>query len=137
MSQDTNPYAVTAKQAMTLVKDVLKARLVPMIHSAPGMGKSAIMKQIAESLNLKVIDVRLSTYDPVDLNGFPVKREDGKKASYIPMDTFPLESDPLPLTGRKIPDPQDPSKQINETYRGWLLFFDELTTASPAIQAAA
>lgn len=68
MSQETNPYAVNAKQAMTLVKDVLKARLVPMIHSAPGMGKSAIMKQIAETLGLKVIDVRLSTYDPVDLN---------------------------------------------------------------------
>jgi MoxR-like ATPase len=137
MSQNSNPYAITAKQAMTLVKDVLKARLVPMIHSSPGMGKSAIMKQIAETLGLKLIDVRLSTYDPVDLNGFPVKHADGKKAGYIPMDTFPLENDKLPPTGRMIPDPNDKTNQIPELYRGWLLFFDELTTASPAIQAAA
>lgn len=42
------------------------------------------------------------------------------RADYAPFAHFPIEGDPLP-----------------EGYSGWLLFLDELTSALPAIQAAA
>lgn len=107
--------------------DVLAAKLVPMVRSRPGEGKSAIIHQIAAENNLKVIDIRLGQCDPTDLNGFP--QIVNGKATYVPMDTFPLEGDPLPLL-----DETDPSKG---TYNGWLLFFDELPTAPVALQACA
>lgn len=109
---------VNTEQATELLIDCIQAKLVPFVAGSPGLGKSAIVHAIAEEYNLKVIDVRLSQCDPVDLAGFP-KVENGK-SSYIPMDTFPLDTD-------KIPD----------GYSGWLLFLDEFNSAPIATQAAA
>lgn len=47
---------------------ILMAKLVPMIHGSPAIGKSAIVLDVAEEYNLKVIDLRLSQCDPTDLN---------------------------------------------------------------------
>jgi len=41
--------------------------LVPNLLGSPGCGKSALIHQIAEEFNLKVIDLRLSQCDPTDL----------------------------------------------------------------------
>jgi hypothetical protein len=109
---------VNTKQATELLVDCLKARLVPMLTGSPGIGKSSIVYDIANEYNLDVIDMRLSQCDPTDLLGFP--RVDGDKASYAPMNTFPLESDSLP-----------------EGKSGWLLFLDEFNSAPMAVQAAA
>lgn len=109
---------VNTTQASELIKYFLKAKLVPMLHGSPGIGKSAIVKQVAEEFNLKVIDVRLSQCDPTDINGFPSL--DGNKAKYIPMSTFPIEGDSIP-----------------EGHNGWLLFLDEFNSAPPAVQASA
>jgi hypothetical protein len=95
----------------------LKAGLVPMLHGSPGIGKSQMAYEIAEEFNLQVIDVRLSQCDPTDLLGFP--QVNGKRAGYLPMDTFPLEGDSLP-----------------EGKSGWLLFMDECNSAPLAVQAA-
>lgn len=108
----------TPKQAAEMVSGFLKAKLVPLLAGSPGIGKSAIIHQVAKEYNLKVIDVRLAQCDPCDLNGFPTVL--GKKSGYLPMDTFPIEGDILP-----------------EGYNGWLIFFDELTSAVPAVQSAA
>lgn len=96
----------------------IRAGLVPMIEGSPGIGKSGLVHAIAKQYNLKVIDLRLSQCDPTDLNGFPTAH--GERASYLPMDTFPLEGDEVP-----------------EGYTGWLLFLDEITSAPRAVQAAA
>lgn len=109
---------VNSVQATRMITKYIKARLVPMLVGSPGCGKSQIVHSIAEDYNLKVIDVRLSQCDPTDLSGFPTVL--GKKAGYLPMDTFPIEGDPLP-----------------EGYSGWLLFFDEFNAGAPAVQAAA
>lgn len=111
---------VTTSAAPDLIKQVLKAKLVPMLHGSPGIGKSSISKQIAESANLKVIDLRLSQCDPTDLSGFPFVNKESKKAGYVPMDTFPIQGD-------KIPD----------GYKGWLLLLDEFNSAPMAVQTAA
>jgi hypothetical protein len=109
---------VTVNQATTAITKIIRAGLVPFLHGSPGCGKSQIIHTLAETFNLKLIDVRLSQCDPTDLNGYP--QIIGGKASYIPMDTFPLEGDSVP-----------------EGYSGWLLFFDETNSAAAAVQSAA
>ena len=109
---------VKISQAIPMMIAYIKSRLVPMLVGSPGCGKSQIVYQIAETYNLKVIDLRLSQCDPCDLAGFPTII-DGK-ADYMPMKHVPIEGDPVP-----------------EGYSGWLLFLDEATSAPPAIQAAA
>ena len=109
---------VKVSQAVSMIAKFIRARLVPMITGSPGIGKSNIVHQIAADYGLKVIDMRLAQCDPCDLMGFPTI--DGEKACYKPMDTFPIEGDPVP-----------------KGYNGWLLFLDELNSAPPAVQAAA
>ena len=109
---------VSPKIARELVVDVIQAGLVPMLTSSPGIGKSSIVHSIAKEFGLKLIDIRLAQVDPTELNGFASLQ--GDKASYKPMDIFPLENEPLP-----------------KGYNGWLLFLDEMSSAAPATQAAA
>jgi hypothetical protein len=108
---------VKISQAAAMLTQFIRAKLVPMLIGSPGMGKSQIVHQLAAEHNLEVIDMRLAQCDPTDLLGLP--RYVNEKATYAPMATFPLESDPLPK-GKS----------------GWLLFLDEFTSASPAVQAA-
>lgn len=115
---------VKISQAVSMLAKFIRARLVPMLRGSPGMGKSSIVHQIAKEYNLKVIDLRLSQCDPTDLMGFPNIK--GDKACYVPMDTFPIEGDAIPL-----------NKETGQPYAGWLLFLDEFNGASISVQAAA
>jgi hypothetical protein len=108
---------ISMAQAHDMLSIVIQSRLVPILRGSPGVGKSQLAYKLAEKFNLKLIDVRLSQADPTDLSGFPSIM--GKKAGYIPMETFPIEGDPIP-----------------EGYSGWLIFFDEFTSAFPAVMAA-
>lgn len=56
------------KDMTTAVTNVLEAGLVPMIIGSPGIGKSDIIRTIADQYKLKVIDIRLAQADPTDLN---------------------------------------------------------------------
>ena len=114
---------IKISQAVSMLTKFIRAGLVPMLRGSPGMGKSSIVHQIAKEYNLKVIDLRLSQCDPTDLMGMP-SIKDGK-AKYVPMDTFPIEGDAIPL-----------NKETNAPYSGWLLFLDEFNGASIAVQAA-
>lgn len=104
-----------AKEAILLC---MENRIVPFLKSSPGVGKSTIVKDIAKEYNLELIDVRLSQVESVDLNGIPYV--DSNFASYIPLDTFPIQ-------GKELPRGKD----------GWLLFLDELPNASISVQHAA
>ncbi|MHA1754665.1 MAG: ATP-binding protein, partial [Candidatus Odinarchaeia archaeon] len=112
--------AVNITDAIELTIDIIKAGLVPMITSSPGMGKSDLLKSIAKSFKMKVIDLRLSQADSVDLNGFPTIDLDAGVSRYIPFDTFPTENTPIP-----------------EGYSGWMLLLDEINSAPNLVQAAA
>jgi hypothetical protein len=111
---------VKVSQATRMIATAIKAKITPMIHGSPGIGKSQIVYQIAETYNLKVIDLRLSQCDPTDLAGFPQIDLARQKAGYVPMDTFPLEGESPP-----------------PGYSGWILFLDEANSAPKAVQAAA
>ena len=62
---------VNAKQLAQCLIRCLESKVVPMIHGAPGIGKSDIVKTVAKAFNLKLIDIRLAQADVCDLNGLP------------------------------------------------------------------
>ena len=59
---------INSKQMIEHISTCMKARLTPMIHGAPGIGKSDIIHAIADRFKLHLIDIRLSQCDPTDLN---------------------------------------------------------------------
>ncbi len=132
---------VTPKQAGELILDVMRAGHVPMLTSSPGLGKSSIAKAIAKLHNLLVIDVRLSQCDPTDLGGFPAVDLKAGKASYLPMNMFPVAGDELPRhlddQGQPMPVDLDGNGKDRNCYDGWLLLLDEFNSAPTSVQAAA
>jgi hypothetical protein len=89
------------------------ANLPPlMIWGGPGLGKSTILRKIAEELSIGFIDIRLAQREPVDIRGLPVPKEDS--VSWLISSDWPR-------------DPQS---------RG-ILLFDELTAADRSLQVAA
>jgi hypothetical protein len=117
---------VRIKQAIPLITAFIKAGIVPMLEGSPGIGKSGIVHYIAQEYNLLVIDLRLAQCEPPDLLGFPYANHATGRSGYLPMDTFPIEGDPLPI-----------NPATGKAYSGWLLFLDEMTSAVRAVQAAA
>lgn len=111
--------AMSPSQIKKFVINCLLIREIPYISGPPGIGKSDIMEQIADEFNLKMIDVRLSQKLPEDLSGLPSLNEKTGKAEYNPFDTFPMEGDEIP-----------------DGYSGWMIFLDELSSASEEVFAA-
>jgi len=111
---------VDTHQAPALMEKVLRAGLVTMLSGSPGTSKSSLVYQLAAKFKLKVIYIRLSQCDPVDLNGFPTLNQDRTKSGYVLMTTFPIKGDPIP-----------------KGYAGWLLFLDEINAAPLSVQSAA
>jgi hypothetical protein len=111
--------ALTPSQTMMFVENCLKVREIPYISGPPGIGKSDLVYQIGHYFDLKVLDIRLSQMLPEDLTGLPSLNNDTGKASYNPFDTFPMAGDAIP-----------------KGYNGWLIFLDELSSASEEVFAA-
>ena len=113
----------TLDKAAVLITQFINSNTPVNLLGSPGVGKSDVIKQVAEQLNLKVIDFRLSTADPTDLSGIPFI-SNGRSA-YMPNEAFPLATDTIP------------NREDGTPYNGWLLFLDEITNAPMAVQAAA
>jgi hypothetical protein len=101
------------------ISTVLRAGLSPMVTGPPGVGKSDIIRSVADQFNLKVIDMRLSQCDPTDMLGFPT--HNGERMGYAPPEHFPLQG----------------IDNVPQDYDGWLLFLDEFSSAPLSVQAAA
>lgn len=111
-------FELTPKETKDAIITCFEAGVVPFITSSPGIGKSAIARQICDEYSLVPIDLRLSQCAPEDLMGLPM-RENGK-AVFTPFKIFPLKGEPLP-----------------EGKNGWLLFLDEFNSAPKSVQASA
>ena len=85
-----------------------------MIWGPPGVGKSQLVSQVAQRHSVPLIDIRLSQLEPSDLRGIPF-RTDGLVEWAVP--------GMLPDTGRHG--------------SAGILFMDEITSATPAVSAAA
>lgn len=117
---DISIYKCTPRQIRKFVEECLYAGLVPYVQSSPGMGKSSIMRNVANGLNLSLIDHRLSTSAPEDLSGLPKFSDDGQYARFIPF------AELFPTIDQAIPAGKD----------GWMLFLDEFNSATKGVQAA-
>lgn len=111
---------VTIAQAYPLIVKILQAGLTLNLVGSPGIGKTDLIHSIANEFKLFLIDFRLSQADPTDLNGFPGLDPKTQRSYYAPPSIFPLETDPIP-----------------DGFRGFIIFFDEFSHASLAVQAAA
>jgi hypothetical protein len=105
----TNPQAEALALAVT-------ANLPVLLWGEPGIGKSATLQQLAGALDVPLETVIASIHEPSDFAGLPIVGDDPARQG-VPM------------------APPDWAVRIARVGRG-LLFFDELSSAPPAVQAA-
>ncbi|WP_406634203.1 AAA family ATPase [Amycolatopsis sp. WGS_07] len=109
----TEPRADSQLEALTLA---VSADLPVLLWGEPGIGKTAALTQLAETLELPLTTVIASVHEPSDFSGLPVVGDDPAQQG-VPM------------------APPDWAVRLVRAGRG-LLFLDELSTAPPAVQAA-
>ena len=98
---------------LTQSLEALVSQKVPsFLWGAPGIGKSSIVKSIAQKKEIGFIDLRLALMDPTDLKGIPFYDKESHTALWAPP-AF------LPQSGEGI------------------LFLDELNSAAPSVQSSA
>jgi len=103
--------------------------VTPYIHGKPGVGKSAIMAQIAKERGIGFIDLRLSQLESADIRGIPTPDAQLGSSKWLPPETIPFES----FANQKIPG--DPKERKFKD--GGILFLDEFNRARfDVIQAA-
>ncbi|GGN09531.1 AAA family ATPase [Streptomyces fuscichromogenes] len=109
----TEPRSDSQLAALTLA---VAADLPVLLWGEPGIGKTAALNRLAESLDLPLTTVIASVHEPSDFSGLPVVGDD-PAVQGVPM------------------APPDWAVRLVRAGRG-LLFLDELSTAPPAVQAA-
>ena len=105
---------VTPNEAKSAIEHCIKLQRPLMMWGAPGIGKSDIVKQVADDQNRDVIDIRLPLWEPTDIKGIPY---------YNSKENNMVWASPAEL-------PTDPKSNA-------IVFLDELNSAAPAVQAAA
>ncbi|MEV3855618.1 MoxR family ATPase [Streptomyces sp. NPDC050095] len=109
----TEPRPDEQLEALTLA---VAADLPVLLWGEPGIGKTAALTQLAASLDLPLTTVIASVHEPSDFSGLPIVGDD-PAVQGVPM------------------APPQWAVELVRAGRG-LLFLDELSTATPAVQAA-
>jgi len=103
---------VKASELISSISSLVEQKVPTFVWGAPGVGKSSIIKQIADSKGIGFIDLRLALMDPTDLKGIPFFDKDTHSALWAPPAFLPREGEGI-------------------------LFLDELNAAPPSVQASA
>lgn len=111
---DTSIRQLGPKRAAQAIRKSIKVKRPIFVWGSPGLGKSDVVQQIGDSENREVIDVRLALWEPTDIKGIPYYNNAEGKMVWAP---------PAEL-------PTDPESTA-------IIFLDELSSAPPAVQAAA
>jgi MoxR-like ATPase len=109
----TEPGTNVQLEALALC---VSANLPVLLWGEPGIGKSAALQHLAEALDVPLETVIASIHEPSDFAGLPVVGDD-PAVQGVPM------------------APPDWAVRVTRAGRG-LVFFDELSSAPPAVQAA-
>ncbi|MCW9027188.1 MAG: MoxR family ATPase [Thiovulaceae bacterium] len=91
---------------------LVEQKVAVFLWGAPGIGKSSIVKQIAQKKDIGFIDLRLALMDPTDLKGIPFYDKELHQALWAPPAFLPKDGEGI-------------------------LFLDELNSAPPSVQASA
>jgi hypothetical protein len=105
---------LSPKDAMRLTKAMIQMKKPIFLHGPPGIGKSDLVREIGKELGRDVYDIRLLLMGETDIRGLPYFNSDSKKMEWAPPSAFPLEKD-----------------------SNAIIFLDEITQATPSVQAAA
>jgi len=107
-------------------------QLPVMMWGSPGIGKSALVKQVGVSQQRPVFDVRLALLDPTDLRGIPFYNPDTNTAEWA-------QASILPQVGGKdlVVEIKKDGKEVFGKQENAILFLDEINAAPPVVQAAA
>jgi len=110
---------VTPNGAKASIKHALTKKRPIFLWGPPGIGKSDIVAQICEGFtNSKLIDIRLSLWEPTDIKGIPYfDSNSGTMVWGAPSEL--------------------PSAEFAAQYDHIVLFLDEMNSAAPSVQAAA
>lgn len=94
---------------------ILQTSIVPFLWGPPGVGKSSVVRDICKEQNWKMVDLRLSLLNPVDLRGLPVINKETREVDWFPPKFLPRYDD----------------SEVG------VLFLDEINLAPLATQSAA
>lgn len=113
-----NTRTISPNKAKTAIRHAMLKQRPIFLWGPPGIGKSDVVKQIADTLSAPVIDIRLSLWEPTDIKGIPYFDSNANNMVW----GAPAE----------LPDEEFASKHDHV-----VLFLDEMNSAAPAVQAAA
>jgi len=101
-----------ASEITASLNALIEEKIPTFLWGPPGIGKSSIVRQIADEKEMGFIDLRLSLMDPTDLKGIPFYDKHEHQAVWASPSFLPKEG-------------------------SGILFLDELNAAPPAVQASA
>ncbi len=115
----TATRTVSPNKAKNSINHAIKKKRPIFLWGPPGIGKSDIVGQITNSLSKsRLIDIRLSLWDPTDIKGMPYYSANDNTMKWAP---------PVEL----------PSEEFAAQFDNIVLFLDEMNSAAPAVQSAA
>jgi MoxR-like ATPase len=110
------PVSIAAAKAALIAQyaDATLRRRASMLWGTRGVGKSSIVRQVAEHYGVPLVDLRLTTIEPVDLRGAIYADDVQGKTVWLPPEFLPTADQPAGI-----------------------LFLDELTAADQRLQISA
>ena len=116
--------SILKRSYCSVIKNNISPKILPsvMLWGPPGVGKSQGVRQIAKEIEketgktVKITDVRLLLFNPIDLRGIPTANADKTLAIWLKPQIFQME---------------DSDDVVN------ILFLDEISAAPQSVQAAA
>jgi len=109
---------LSPNKAKASILHALKIKRPIFLWGGPGIGKSDIIHQIAKDIDAKVIDIRLSLWEPTDIKGIPYYNSKENNMTW---------ASPSEL----------PTSAMAKKHKNIVLFLDEMNSAAPSVQAAA
>jgi MoxR-like ATPase len=114
----TENRTVTSEEARVALQQCFNKKRPVFLWGPPGIGKSELVESITNEMGGYMIDLRLGQMDPTDIRGIPFYNKDLGLMDWAP---------PIDL----------PSEELASKYPVIVLFFDEMNSAAPSVQAAA
>jgi MoxR-like ATPase len=110
------PVSIAAAKAALIEQfaDPIIRRRASMLWGTRGVGKSSIVRQVAEHFKVPLVDLRLTTIEPVDIRGAIFADDALEKTVWFPPEFLPSRDEP-----------------------DGILFLDELTAADQRLQISA
>jgi len=111
--------------AKRILRKLVEVREVPvLLNGGSGVGKTSIVKEIAEELKMPLLDFRLSSETPENIGGVPIPDENGNEEE-------PNEKQVLEYFVKIV------NKSLKPVFKGGaILFFDELNRSSGWVRNA-